>query len=380
MLATLLLAASAIPLPAIGLARALEQAPQDEAPMIRDYFQAGGQYAENSAGEHVFQDQIYVEHLVPVHGVTQKHPIVFLHGSAQTATNWLNKPDGGRGWASRFIEQGYELFLVDQPSRGRSAWQPDTGPELEPPFAAENLQQRFTASERYNLWPQAALHTQWNGTGLMGDPVFDRFYASQVQYTADLTFQQHKTQAAGSALLDQIGKPVILVGHSSGGQLPIVIADARPGLTAGLILLEPSGPPFTNAGVQGNDSARAWGVADIPLTYDPPVSDPAVDLVKKIVAAPDEDHVGCTLQADSPAPRRLANLADKPILVVTSESSFHAVYDYCNVDYLRQAGCTSLEYVELGAAGIHGNGHMMFLEKNSDAIQAMLQEWITQLN
>lgn len=214
----------------------------------------------------------------------------------------------------------------------------------------------------------------------MGDPVFDRFYASQVQYTTDLTFQQHKTQAAGSALLDQIGKPVILVGHSSGGQLPIVIADARPGLTAGLILLEPSGPPFTNAGVQGNDSARAWGVADIPLTYDPPVSDPAVDLVKKIVAAPDEDHSGCTLQADSPAPRRLTNLADKPILVVTSESSFHAVYDYCNVDYLRQAGCTSLEYVELGAAGIHGNGHMMFLEKNSDTIQTLLQEWIAQLN
>lgn len=95
MLATLLLAASAIPLPAIGLARALEQAPQDEAPMIRDYFQAGGQYAENSAGEHVFQDQIYVEHLVPVHGVTQKHPIVFLHGSAQTATvsgSWAARP------------------------------------------------------------------------------------------------------------------------------------------------------------------------------------------------------------------------------------------------------------------------------------------------
>ncbi|KAJ0116864.1 hypothetical protein J7T55_010015 [Diaporthe amygdali] len=376
MLATLFLAACALQTRAIGLA----QASQDEAPMIRSYIQAGGQYAENSAGEHIFQDQIYVEHLVPVHGVTQRHPIVFLHGAAQTATNWLNKPDGGRGWASRFIEQGYELYLVDQPSRGRSTWQPATGPELDPPFAAENLQQRFTASEKYNLWPQAALHTQWNGTGLMGDPIFDRFYSSQVQYTSNLTFQQHKTQAAGAALLDGIGKPVILVGHSAGGQLPIVIADARPGLTAGLILLEPSGPPFENAGVQGNGSARAWGVADIPLTYDPPVTDPAVDLVKQTVAALDEDHVNCTLQADSPAPRKLVNLAGKPFLVVTSESSFHAQYDYCIVDYLRQAGCSSLEYVELGAAGIHGNGHMMFLEKNSDDIQNLLQEWIAMLN
>ncbi|KAI3394174.1 hypothetical protein diail_3129 [Diaporthe ilicicola] len=376
MLATLILAAFATLTRAIGLV----QAAQDEVPMIRDYIQAGGQYAEISAGEHVFQDQIYVEHLVPVHGVTQQYPVVFLHGSGQTATNWLNKPDGGRGWASRFIEQGYELFLVDQPSRGRSTWQPATGPKLEPPFAAENLQQRFTASEKYNLWPQAALHTQWNGTGLMGDPVFDRFYASQVQYTANLTFQQHKTQAAGAALLDQIGKPVVLVGHSSGGQLPIVIADARPSLTAGLILLEPSGPPFENAGVQGNSSARAWGVADIALAYDPPVTDPAVDLVKQTIAAPDVDHYDCTLQADSPAPRRLVNLADKPILVVTSESSFHAPYDYCNVGYLRQAGCSSVAHVELGEAGVHGNGHMIFLEMNSDDIQEILQEWIAVLN
>lgn len=82
MLATLFLAACALQTRAIGLA----QASQDEAPMIRSYIQAGGQYAENSAGEHIFQDQIYVEHLVPVHGVTQHHPIVFLHGAAQTAT------------------------------------------------------------------------------------------------------------------------------------------------------------------------------------------------------------------------------------------------------------------------------------------------------
>lgn len=93
MLATLLLAASAIPLPATGPASALAQTPQDEAPMIRDYLYAGGQYAENTAGEHIFQDQIYVEHLLPVHGVTQNHPIVFLHGSAQTATVSASSPD-----------------------------------------------------------------------------------------------------------------------------------------------------------------------------------------------------------------------------------------------------------------------------------------------
>jgi hypothetical protein len=38
------------------------------------------------------------------------------------------------------------------------------------PAAWTVLQQRFTAPKLYNLWPQASLHTQWNGTGVMGDP------------------------------------------------------------------------------------------------------------------------------------------------------------------------------------------------------------------
>lgn len=58
----------------------------DEVPMIRDYIQVGGRYVENAAGEHVFQDQMYVEHLAPVNGTTQRYPLVMLHGAAQSAT------------------------------------------------------------------------------------------------------------------------------------------------------------------------------------------------------------------------------------------------------------------------------------------------------
>lgn len=214
---------------------------------------------------------------------------------------------------------------------------------------------------------------------MMGDPVFDRFYSSQVQYTRDLTHQQLNTQAAGAALLDYIAKPTVLLGHSTGGQMPIVIADARPDLTAALILLEPQGPPFT-ASRQSAGFARAWGVADIPLAYDPVVSDPDVELVRQNVSAPAADLDDCVLQSDDPEPRRLKNLAGKPVLIVTSEASNHAAYDYCTASYLRQAGCSLLEHVELGKAGIHGNGHFMFLEKNSDEVQKVLREWLSSLH
>lgn len=180
-------------------------------------------------------------------------------------------------------------------------------------------------------------------------------------------------QSAGAALLDQIGKPAIIIGHSQGGILPLLIADVRPALTKALILLEPLGPPFRDA-VFGNSSTRAWGLTDIPITYSPPITNPS-DLDLIVRPASDNHTIDCVLQA-SDNPRQLANLVDKPILLVTSESSYHMLYDYCSVDFLRQAGCSRVTHLELGEEGIHGNGHMFFMEKNSDIIQQRTKRWI----
>lgn len=37
-------------------------------------------------------------------------------------------------------------------------------------------------------------------------------------------------------------------------------------------------------------------------------------------------------------PRQLKNLAGIPVLVVTAEASYHAVYDHCTARYLHEAG------------------------------------------
>lgn len=237
------------------------------------------------------------------------------------------------------------------------------------------MQDRFTAPQRKTLWPQAAKHTQWPGTGVMGDPIFDAFYASTVQFNGNESYLQEATQKAGAALLDRIGKPAILVGHSQAGAYPPLIADVRRDLVKAMVLLEPKGPPFREA-VFSTTWTRPWGITDFPITYDPPVNDPSADLVKVTHAAGQPGGVECVMQADSPAPRKLVNLVDKPILVVTSEASYHAPYDVCTVDYYRQAGCTEVDHIELANIGIHGNGHMFFLEKNSQEIQAVVEGWI----
>ncbi|KAI1341201.1 Alpha/beta hydrolase family-domain-containing protein [Xylariaceae sp. FL0016] len=343
---------------------------------FRDYFYTGGHYTRDGESGYVYAEQMYVERLQPATGVTQQFPLVLMHGQAQTGTNFLRKPDGGCGWAERFLQQGYVVYIIDQTLRGRSAWRPGAAAAAPSTYSAAIIEQRFTAPEKYRLWPQAARHTQWPGNGSVGDPVFDAFYRANVQFIDDAAYQQATDQAAGAALLDRIARPVVLVGHSQGGLLPLLIADARPRLTQALILLEPTGPPFREA-VFGNGSARPFGLTDVPLTYAPPVTDPAVDLVKEETQPrPTMDKTACVLQAASPAPRTLINLASKPILTLTTEASYHAVYDYCTVQYLRQAGCEKATHLELAEVGVRGNGHMMFMEKNSDEILSLLLQWI----
>ena len=211
----------------------------------------------------------------------------------------------------------------------------------------------------------------------MGDPVFDTFYASQVQYISNDTYQQSTIQAAGAVLLDRINRPAVIIGHSQGGVMPILIADARPELTKALILIEPAGPPFQNVPPFGTNAARLWGLTDIPLRYSPPVNDPEIDLIHQVYPPPvpnkDNSTMSCILQALSPPPKQLLNLVPIPILVINGEASLHAPYDYCVANYLKQAGCNKTDYYDLGSVGIKGNGHMMFLERNSDEIQAFLK-------
>ncbi|KAK2589406.1 hypothetical protein QQS21_012919 [Conoideocrella luteorostrata] len=351
-----------------------------EVPSIRTYFYAGGEYVDDGKGGCLFSGQMYVEKLVPLGGVTQKWPIVLFHGNGMTGAltslqNFVNKPDGGRGWASEFVHQGYEVYVVDQPLRARSAWHPGEGAQSPSRYSAELMQDRFTAPERAGQWPQAAKHTQWPGTGVMGDAFFDAFYASTVQFVNNETYQQIVTQKAGAALLDRIGKPTILIGHSQGGAYPPLITDKRPHLVHAMVLLEPKGPPFREA-VFSERPTRPWGIVDAPISYDPPVADPERDLVKVTLPPSGPNLAECVMQAVHPSPRKLINMVDKPILVVTAEASYHAVYDHCTVEFLRQAGCSKVEHIDLSKIGIYGNGHMFFLEKNSQEIHGVVHKWI----
>jgi pimeloyl-ACP methyl ester carboxylesterase len=301
-----------------------------------------------------------------------------VHGAIQTGTNFTGTPDGREGWAQYFLRQGYAVYVVDQPGRARASYQPDIeGPQNGPDLVA--TQQRFTAPQISNLWPQAKLHTQWPGTGVKGDPIFDQFFASQVPFVQKPEITQAQNRDALLALLQKIG-PAIVMTHSQSGAYGWPVADARPDLVKALIEVEPSGPPVHDVDYVGapdyfheGAATRPWGLGVLPLSYAPQAANASDLAFEQQDKADAPDLVRCW-QQKTPA-RQLPNLAKVPVLIVNGEASFHAPFEHCTVKYLEQAG-VHVTWMNLGKEGIHGNGHMMMLEKNSDQIAGAIARWL----
>jgi len=181
------------------------------------------------------------------------------------------------------------------------------------------------------------------------------------------------------ALLDKIG-PAILLTHSQSGSFNWPVAEQRPNLIKALVAVEPSGPPvhdIENTGApdwfKDAERTKVSGLADVPLAYDPPL--PAggkLEFVRQETPG-NPDLVRCWRQKE-PA-RKLPFLARIPIVIVTGEASYHAAYDHCTAAYLEQAGARNT-FIRLADQGVHGNGHMMMIEKNSDAIAAVIAQWL----
>jgi pimeloyl-ACP methyl ester carboxylesterase len=340
------------------------------------YFFVGGRYFDADDGR-LMSGQMYVEFYTPAK-VTRPYPLVMFSGGGQSGLNYTGTPDGRDGWMQYFVRQGYVVYVLDQPSRARSPHQPEIGPQSR--NTVERIEQRFTAPERSNLWPQARLHTQWPGTGVAGDPVFDQYFAQVYPSLTAFPRQQELNRDAGAALLDRIG-PAILLTHSQSGTFGWLIADARPSLVKGIVALEPSGPPVHDNVEKGEPAwfedgplTKPYGLTAPPLTYQPPVNDAAELRFFRQDSADSSNRVRCWAQAE-PA-RTLVNLQKIPIVVVQAEASYHAAYDHCTVAYLKQARISRVDFIRLPDVGIKGNGHMLMLEKNNMAVAAVIEKWL----
>src|SRR5215831_9534609 len=320
----------------------MAHAAEDNAPLTlsRDgFFYVGGK-TMTVGGRDYFYGQMYVEVRIPA-DKTKPYPIIMVHGGTMSGTNYTGTPDGREGWAQYFVRQGYAVYVVDQPGRGRSgylsaAYGPDRNVER------GNSASRFVAQEKFNLWPQAHLHTQWPGSGEPDDDATMQLASGQLPAIASFARQQFLNRDALVALLEKIGPSILLV-HSQAGAFSWPVADARPDLVKAILAIEPNGPPFYSVEFVGaptwfkqGPTGLAYGITSVPLTYVPPVNDPA-DLAIVVQEKPDAPDLARCYAQKEPA-RQLPNLQKMPILVLTAEASYHAPYDHCTVKYLQQAG------------------------------------------
>jgi len=330
------------------------------------FFWTGGELVDHPVAGKAMRGQQYVEYWVP-RKLTHDLPIVMIHGGGGQGTDFLGTPDGREGWVHWFVRQGWAVYVVDRPQHGRSPFNPEFQGEMGRPGPTIFLERLFTRPQDFeDNYPQARLHDKWPGTGTMDDPSFLSFLAGTGPTLADHAAAQTDAQRAGAELLDRIG-PAIILSHSAGGPPGWLLADARPELVKAIVAAEPLGPPF-----EAISGPLPFGVTHAPLTYDPPLGE-GETLASQDMPSPGDGLVAYKVQAD-PA-RRLPNLCDMPVVVVTAEASWMAADNHAMVHFLRQAGVT-VDHMRLEEHGIHGNGHALQLETNSDEVAALIHSWL----
>ena len=335
----------------------------------------GGKYRGDANGG--VSGQAYVFYQIPKDyrpGRNGKWPIIMVHGSEQTGSNYLGTPDGRPGWAWYFFNKGWPVYVIDQPGKGKSGYFPESyGPQARSPQLAR-VQALFTAPELSQplAWPEASLHTQWPGgagSGKPGNEAFDQFMASQVANMPEYRQALSLTTIAVGQLLQKIG-PAILMTHSMTGPVSWTVPQANPGKVKAVIAIEPTG----NSGLRGNAApASPCGLTDDCLAFSPPLNS-AAELGLTKTPSPISGLQSCWLQK-SPV-RKLTGLDGIPILIATGEASYHAQYDHCTGEFLTQAGVPNT-WINLASVGIKGNGHMQMLEMNSLEIARFYETWLT---
>ena len=294
-------------------------------------------------GQHYQSGPMYVAWEAPER-VTQPYPVVLVHGGTLQGTEWLDTPDGRPGWAQRFVEAGYAVFRVDRPGHGRSPYHPQILGPMGPPFSYERGRQVY--------FPEGGGETQWP-FDLDDSDAFDAFIAPYGPMPADLAASQGIDSQRLAQLLDRIGKAIIVT-HSASGPDGWLLADRRPDLVAAIVAVEPMGPVF---GATPGIGTLEWGLTAAPMTFKPPRASAA------------------DVRAADPATLRIPALDSLPVALLTGEASIFATFASSIVPFLRTAGAR-VDHLDLPAMGIHGNGHGLIYERNSDEVFKVVTQWL----
>jgi hypothetical protein len=266
--------------------------------------------------------QMYVQYFIPSHP-RGALPILLWHGGGLTGVTYETKPDGQPGWLDYFVRKGWATYNSDAVERGRSGFA--MYPEVfksEPVFLTKaNPFERFRIGQGPGSYDADPAKRRLLPGSQFPAEAYDQFTKQNVPRW---TTTDDDTIAAYTELVDKVCPCVVLV-HSQAGLFGARVAQARPGKVRALVMVEP---------------AATGPVADAARMKDVPVLAVYGDFIA-------QDSRWPTIRANG---RRY-------------------------FDALRAAGGTA-EEIDLPEIGIRGNSHMVMMDRNSDAVADLIQDWL----
>jgi hypothetical protein len=267
-------------------------------------------------------EQMYVQYFLPANE-RGAYPLLMWHGGGLTGVTYETTPDGREGWLNYFLHKGWSVYNSDAVERGRAGWAqyPDIF-KSEPIFlTTANPFERFRIGDGPNSYdPDPAKRRLMPGSQFPNDG-YENFVKQNVPRW---TTTDDATIAAYIAEIDRVG-PCIILFHSQAGTFGFKVAQARPDKVKALIAIEPAGV---------GDIAKADVLKNIPTLF----------------------VYGDYIERDSRWPKIRAT-------------------GVAFAEAMKAAG-GSVDVVDLPKAGIHGNSHMMMMDKNNIEVATLIQTWL----
>lgn len=269
--------------------------------------------------------QMYVQY-VRLAAPRARMPLLMWHGGGMTGANWETTPDGRPGWQMAFLRAGFDTYVSDAVERGRSSFAPYPQVYPEPPYfrtARELWEETFRFGPTGSWHPDPALRRTHPGLRF---PVA-HFEAFLAQCVPRWGCNDGLTQTAYDALVRRMAGGAVLLAHSQGCNFALAAAAAAPEQVGAVVVLDPSGAP------------------------DPARCDPTrLRGVPHLFVWGDYIDRHAFWRQSRPAAERWR-------------------------DALAAAGGEAT-WIDLPARGIRGNSHALMADDNSDAVAAIVLDWI----
>lgn len=268
--------------------------------------------------------QMYVQYFFPETD-RSKPALSFWHGGSLTGAMWENTPDGRAGWLSYFLQQGWGVFNADAVERGRSGWNPGDARFAESPIL-RTAEDCFTQFRIGAPVAQATTDNFWQAAYPGCQFPLEHFSDFMCQIVPRWATTDDLILSAYGELLQRTG-PVVIVAHSQGAVFALRAAARHPDKVAGIIAIEPA---------QAAQEQDVYNLASIPM----------------LVVYGDNLHL------------------DKrwPSIRQRTDSFFQQL----------QLHGGDVTLLDLPRQGITGNSHMLMMERNSDVIAQLINDWLLQ--